>query len=66
MIPTSLTHTEIFECAKFIAQARERLELAAALTPVDAQAALLRSLAVPFARLESALEQLAEAFEPHG
>ena len=57
-----LTHEEIFESAKFVAQARASLEAAAALTPVDHQRALLRPLAGRFARLESALEQLAEAF----
>jgi hypothetical protein len=61
-----LTHEEIFESAKFITQARVRLASAADLTSVDHQAAVLRSLAGCFARLESALEQLAEAFEPHG
>jgi hypothetical protein len=66
MIAASSTRQELFEGARAVTQARARLDSAAALTPVDHQAALLRSLAVRFARLESALEQLAEAFEPHG
>jgi len=61
-----LTHEEIYESAKSVTHARERLESATAVAPVDHQATLLRSLTVRFARLESALEQLAEAFEPHG
>ena len=61
-----LTHQEIFESAKFVTQARARLESAAALTLIDHQAALLKSLAIHLARLDGALEQLAEAFEPHG
>ena len=64
MITTATTHEEIFEGAKFVTQARARLESAAALTPVYDQAALLNSLAGRFVRLESALERLAEAFEP--
>lgn len=66
MVAASSTHQELFEGARAVAQARERLDSAAALTPVDHQADLLRSLAARFARLESALEQLAEAFEPRG
>jgi hypothetical protein len=61
-----LTHEEIFESAQFAKQARARLQFAATSTPVEQQAALLRSLAVRFARLESALEQLAKAFESNG
>jgi hypothetical protein len=66
MIATSSMRAEIFESAKFVTQARARLEAAAALTPVGRQAALLRSLPGRFARLEGALEQLAEVFASHG
>jgi hypothetical protein len=61
-----LPHEEISESAKFVTQAQMRLQSAAALTPIDHQAALLRSLAGRFGRLESALEQLAKVFESNG
>ena len=63
MIAASSTYQELFEGARAVAQARERLQSASSLAPEYDQSAMLSSLAGRFGRLESALHQLAEVFE---
>jgi hypothetical protein len=63
MIATSSIHEELFEGARAVTQARQRLQSAASLTPEYGRSAMLSSLASRFGRLENALQQLAEVFE---